>query len=289
MIAALDWKRATDLVFMESVQRRAAAVAQLLALVLLAATLAAVTWRLVPARDTPAPPPARAAAPGGAEQKWNIAQWHLFGVRPAEVPVGSVESLPETNLNLLLRGVVATSPDGKGGGAIIGVPNGAEDYYALDARLPGGAVLSEVYPDRVVLNRGGRLETLRLPREVLENGPPPDARAEAEAGGDQAPSLRQYRDMLVSNPQQFSDLVKVAPRSEGGRFIGYEIQSGRDQALFDRLGLAPGDVVTSVNGISLDSPAKALGILRTLVGADDVRVDILRNGVPESLVISVQD
>jgi general secretion pathway protein C len=284
MNLAIDWKRATDLLLLDSVQRRAVVIAQLVALMLLAATLASLTWRFAPSAETPPPPPASAVASGTAEQNWNIAQWHLFGVKPAGAQVGSA-ALPETNLNLVLRGVIATSRDGKGGGAIIGVPNGNEDYYPVNARLPGGAVLSEVYPDRVVLDRGGRLETLRLPRDVLDSGG-----GETTLTADTPPiSLRQYRDMLVTNPQQFSDMVKVAPKTDGGRFIGYEIQSGKDQALFDRLGLAPGDVVTAVNGITLDSPAKAVGILRTLVGTEDVRVDILRGGVPESLTISLRE
>lgn len=283
---AIDWKRALDLFLQDAFQRRAAMAVQLLALVLLAATLANLTWRLIPAGKEPIVPAAQTPVAGAAHPSQNIAQWHLFGVKPAGLPTGSVESLPETNLNLTLRGVIATSPDGKGGGAIIGVPSGTEDYYPLNAQLPGGAVLAEVYPDRVVLDRGGRLETLRLPRDTLQSAGPEEGQQTQLEG---APSLRQYRDMLVTNPQQFADMVKVAPRSEGGRFIGYEIQSGRDAALFDRLGLAPGDVVTAVNGITLDSPAKAMGILRTLSGSEDVRVDIVRNGVPESLTISLRD
>jgi general secretion pathway protein C len=284
MNLAFDWKRTIDLFFLDSVQRRLVPIAQLLALALLATSLAGLTWRLVPTgEESTMPLPARPAATG-ERPSWNIEQWHLFGQKPAGVQAGGVESLPETNLNLLLRGVFATSPDGKGGGAIIAVPNGQEDYYPLNARLPGGAVLAEVYPDRVILDRGGRLETLRLPKTVLKSSDEPTGE---ESGGEV--SLRQYRDMLVSDPQRLADVVKISPRNEGNRFIGYEIQSGRDAALFDRLGLAPGDVVTAVNGIALDSPTKALGVLRTLAGSEDVRVDLIRNGVPETVNISLRD
>jgi general secretion pathway protein C len=53
------------------------------------------------------------------------------------------------------------------------------------------------------------------------------------------------------------------------------------------MGLAPGDVVTSVNGVKLDSPAKALSLLRGLSSADEVRLEIERGGVPQSLIVNI--
>lgn len=310
MNISLDWKKGVDLFFTDTVQRRTILIVQLLLLALLAATLAGLTWRLLAdgqAQVAPPPMPRPAAAPaeGPGGRNWNIAQWHLFGVRPpqASAQPAAVEALPETRLNLVLRGVIAAS-DGEGSGAIIGAPNGQESFYGLEARLPGGAVLREVFPDRVVLERSGRRETLRLPRESLEGtaaAPPAAAPGAAPfagpaAGAAQEPqfqqpelTLGQYREIALSNPQQLADVVRVAPRNDGGRFVGYEVQPGRDPALLDRLGLMPGDVVTSVNGIGLDTPARALGILRSLTGANEVRIEVQRSGVPQTLFVNVQD
>lgn len=302
MRIAIDWKKGLDLFFTDTVQHRASQVVLVIVLILLAAILAQLTWKLVPGPDPQsfAPPvPTSAPASASAEQRqWNIAQWHLFGIKPEQARIDvPVESLPETTLNLVLRGVIAASGAGEDSGAIIGAPSGIDTFYAVNARLPGGATLKEVHADRVVLDRGGRLETLRLPKESIDGGAPPARGASARSSAparETAPlpesrTLQEYRDIALTNPQQLSDVVNISPKSQDGRFIGYEVQPGRDPGLLDRVGLIPGDVVTSVNGIALDTPARALSVLRTLQGADQVRIDYQRDGVPQSATVSVND
>lgn len=304
MNVSLDWKKGVDLFFTEGVQRRAVFVVQLLLLLLLAAALARLTWLLLDDGGAPtAAPPVLAStaavAPATAGRSWNIARWSLFGVKPAQVvQQPTLESLPETRLNLTLRGVVA-AVGGEGGGAIISAPGRDETFYAVTTQVPGGAVLKEVYPDRVVLERGGRLETLRLPRERLEGAaaaaslPVSQPAPVVAAGPVTAPApeltLGQYRELALSNPQQLSEVVRIAPRNDSGRFVGYEVQPGRDPGLLNRLGLVPGDVVTSVNGIGVDTPARALGILRSLTTTDEIRIEVQREGVAQTLFVNVRE
>lgn len=145
--------------------------------------LARLTWQLVPAPDVP-PAPATPAnvvpsAPAAPERDRpsaaNIAGWHLFGqADPGTGPgVGGGRAAPidapETRLNLTLRGLFATE-DPERARAIIAAPNGEERSYRVEDELPGGAELSAIYADRIILQRNGRYETLRLPRESLEGG-----------------------------------------------------------------------------------------------------------------------
>lgn len=307
MKPAWDWKKAWDLFLLDTVQRRLIGVVQIGLALLLALALAELTWKMIPAPvQGPVPPTdvAAVARPGAAVAGaiWDLARWHLFGEKGAGGAAPSVESLPETQLNLTLSGVIA-SGSVTGGGAIIAAPGGGEAFYAINAQLPGGAVLKEVHPDRVVLERNGRLETLRLPKEALggdlggggqgggpvsATSPRTPAASRAATGGAAPPAtLREYRDLVVNDPQGAGNLVQINPKSADGRFVGYELQPGQDAALLSRMGLAPGDIVTSVNGIKLDSPAKALGLLRGLSNAEEIRLDIERGGVPQSLIVNV--
>ena len=102
-------------------------------------------------------------------------------------------------------------------------------------------------------------------------------------------TLGQYRELALSNPQQLSEVVRIAPRNDSGRFVGYEVQPGRDPGLLNRLGLVPGDVVTSVNGIGVDTPARALGILRSLTTTDEIRIEVQREGVAQTLFVNVRE
>ncbi len=299
----LDWRKAAEFLAQEELVRRLALGVNLLLVLSLAAVLAELTWKLVPAPPVEAPPvdmgldmegagPASGSAATGRpapQAAGGIAGLHLFGAKPASRPAAQPrpEVVPETRLQLVLRGVFA-SDDPEAAGAIVAERNGRESFYGVGDKLPGGAILQAVYPDRIVLLRGGRLETLRMPREGSGGAGArrTTSRAPAPAAASGA-SLREYRDMLLNNPQQFADKVRYRPYTEGGRMRGYEIQPGRDAGFLTRFGLQPGDVVTSVNGITLNSPAKGLSILRSLAKTDRVRVEILRNGIPQTIDLNV--
>jgi len=68
--------------------------------------------------------------------------------------------------------------------------------------------------------------------------------------------------------------------------IGFQLQPGKDAGFLQRFGLQPGDILTSVNGIQLDSPIRALEVIRELGEAGQVSVEVLRDDIPQSFVFS---
>lgn len=93
----------------------------------------------------------------------DIASYALFGAANSNpTPVQQTENLPETKLRLTLTGVSASS-DTKSARALIEGPDRNTESYAIGDTVPGNATLHEVHPDRVVLSRGGKLETLGFP------------------------------------------------------------------------------------------------------------------------------
>lgn len=269
-------------------------------LVLVAAlgdALAGLTWQLLPGwhyiePDIPAIT-SRAATTSPAESaRPGLEKWHLFGIADARAPRAATrpEQMPETKLRLTLRGIMAGDTP-VSGGAIIAAASGREQFYAIGSDVPGGAVLREVYADRVVLERNQQLETLRLPKESLDSGGSGATRQSSllpPAAGPRK-TLRDYRDELLTNPQNLVGLIRAVPAVENGRMQGYRVSPGRDASLFQRYGLQPGDVVTAVNGIALDNPAGALAVMRSLSSRDQLRISVLRNGRPMALSFSLDD
>ena len=95
----------------------------------------------------------------------------LFGTASQEGSAGPVETenLPETNLRLFLRGVMAA--DGEfPGSALIEDQKGNTEAYPVDDELPGNAKLRSVHANRVVIERGGKLENLFFPEEENRSG-----------------------------------------------------------------------------------------------------------------------
>ncbi|WP_166263647.1 type II secretion system protein N [Marinobacter caseinilyticus] len=101
----------------------------------------------------------------------DLSSLNLFGSsdgvgEPQEV---DTENLPETNLRIFLRGVLAA--DGEyPASALIEDSEGKTDAYVVGNDLPGGAKLRSVHPRRVILDRGGKLENLYFPETDDSSG-----------------------------------------------------------------------------------------------------------------------
>ncbi|HFD81155.1 MAG TPA: type II secretion system protein GspC [Gammaproteobacteria bacterium] len=265
----------------------------------LAWLLAGLVWMLVPEPESgnaagmvPATAmPVKAKEAPAQEQR--IVQTHLFGEVTKEPAVRKAKpvEVPETRLNLSLRGVFASDEPGQAR-AIIGDPGGKEDSYAVGDPLPGGARLAEIYPDRIILERNGRFETLRLPKDRDLTRPRSVShrsarRLENTGNGSRAAAFSRYRDEIRKNPSAFMDYVRATPARQGGKFIGFRLAAGRQRGALRELGLQPGDIVTAINGVTIDSPAKGMKAMQALGEGDTVSVTLLRGGQETSMSLSL--
>lgn len=277
----------------------------LLMIVLLAQSLAQLTWQVLPSQPVePLTMPSMSAQPNTGQARntdiSRIAQWHLFGtVQKVALKTAVATEAPDTRLNLKLRGLLA-STDPVAARAIIADGKGVEEAYKVGQKLPGNAVLREIYADRVILEYRGRLEALRLPKDsdasaMVSRKSTSSTRGRnrgvTQAGtADNAALLRQYRDALINRPQSLMNLVNASPVTDKatGRLKGYRLRPGKDRKLLGRFGLKSGDVVTGVNGVTLDNPIKALEIMRDLSTSTSVTLDVERNGVMQSFAFQVE-
>lgn len=260
----------------------------------LAATAADLTWRLLPEGDGRAGEPAgRSTARPAARSEQRllpVADLNLFGVADAGTQASSMEA-PETRLNLTLHGVLATLPP-MVSLAIIAAAGGVEEHYHVGDPLPGGAVLEQVLPDRVILKRNGRLESLYLPRDASPEGGAPmtgDRAGAAQAGGrgalDVGTRLGEYRERILKDPQEALTLARVQPVMEDGKLKGYKLTPNKEKQLFDAAGLRPGDVVTSVNGVLLNDPATVSQVMGEISTAGELSLTLDREGRQETVVV----
>lgn len=292
--------------------------------ILLANNLASLTWLMVPSKPVVPVPVTPTAIGANATSTTNVVNtgnsgmqvsgWHLFGVVPKDEPKPVVapppvipQEAPDTTLHLTLKGVVA-SRDMMSAWAIIADRMGNEENYGVDDPLPDGAVLKEIYSDRIILLHNGRFETLRLPENDMsgvQTESPVSRRANNRRSSQSTPTrttqvptgavnhlsyeasqvVKSYKEKLLSDPQSVMNTLRAEPYRQGGQLKGYRIFPGQDKQLFGQVGLEPGDVVTAVNGIELDSPLKGLEVMQTITDATEVSVNVLRNGVTQTYVV----
>lgn len=259
-----------------------------LLILLLAWLLADFTWSLIPRKSSQSvttATPATAVRP--QLEAAQVADRHLFGTASVQ---GNASNAPDTTLNLTLHGIVAgkRASDSR---ALI-VANGDEEPYAIGAQLPGGAVIRSIYPDRVLLERNGQLEALRLPRDDSNGvggdaGPQPSMAVQRRAMMPGPQSLGQLRQEIANNPQRLMDVVRAMPVMDHGKLTGYRIYPAGNPSMFNQLGLRPGDVVTAVNGIPLTDPAQSMRVLSSLKTTEQVSVNLTRNGQQQTQVLQM--
>jgi len=261
--------------------------------ILLGRALADLVWALVPvpeaARWRPPPPPAD-SRPAQAVDVNAIANAGLFGrYQAAPASEASLLNAPETPLSLTLLGLLADDRE-QYSRALIATQGGDERAYAIGDDVARGVMLQAIFPDRVILSRGGRLETLRLDRDKPGSGgtyeaPPPVAAAPDDSGAGQ--QLARVRDEVLRDPAKASEYVRVQPANVGGQLKGYRVYPGRDRSAFTSAGLRPGDLITAVNGVQLDDPAKALQLLGDLSQAGQVNLVVERGGQSQNISINL--
>jgi general secretion pathway protein C len=266
----------------------------LLLVIAIAWQLARIVWMLVPGSPTDdaitvSPGERRAAAAADARTDGvdveAIAAAHLFGEAGSDAPPPreTVAELAETRLNLSLKGTLAADDAGQSI-AIIADTRNEEKIYSIDDTVVPGTTPHAVYTDRVVLNRSGVLEVLRLPQDFPPSSQPVRRAAPAVSRTTEAnPSIQE---VVSANATKLADLIRPTPYFVAGQQQGYRVYPGRDRRQFAALGLRPGDLIKEIDGAALTDPQQAMQIFQNLGSADQVSVTVERNGQPEVLVLS---
>ena len=212
---------------------------------------------------------------------------HLFGVAVADPALQDPEHAPQSSANLLLAGTIATQ-DPKRGVAIISDAGSPAKVYSVGERI-GGASLHSVYLDHVILDRGGALETLLMPRQI-----PPSSRAAAAlrhpaADPRTAAAVDNIRRMVQQDPGILDQVMRTVPSYDNaaGKLRGFRAYPGRNRAIFSKLGLKAGDLVTAVNGTPLDDPQRSQDVFNTIQTSDHVTVTIERSGQKQDITLNI--
>jgi general secretion pathway protein C len=285
--------------------RRVIMVVNLLLVIWIASRLALLTWSFFAPADEAAPAVVETAAtPVQRNEELDLIRqipgWHLMGVvskQAAPVKEAAPIEAPDTRLKLVLRGALS-SDDPEHARAIIADPRGKEDQYAIGDSLPGNAELSEVHPDRVILKRNGRYETLRLPQDQQQknitlsatNSSLRSAAPQPQARTTPAQRLQAISQRVKQNPVTLYEVVRPVPKQdEAGNIIGYVLQPGRDRELFDLVGLRAGDVVVQINDLKLDNAANSAQALKSVQNGQEVTMTVLRDGQEQVVSFSLPE
>ncbi|MBU2886251.1 type II secretion system protein GspC [Gilvimarinus agarilyticus] len=219
----------------------------------------------------------------------------------------------DTKLSLVLQGVINSS-DSRAARAIIADAKTQQTYGPGDEiKNMRGVKVAKVLDLRVILDNKGQYESLWLYKDqpggqtvARRYTPPADSPSRSRA--DEEDSTAEDQSEQVSGPmrrdtpaakdedtsvsvdqlgQNLSDVVAFnIHRGSDGQIQGYKVRPGRNPAAFEAVGLENGDIVTAVNGTTLDNPGRIMEIYRNLGQTTSASLEVERNG--DIVIIDVE-
>lgn len=213
-----------------------------------------------------------------------VAAAHLFGLAVADATTQDPNNAPLSSANLVLAGTIATQ-DPRRGIAIIS-DGGPSKVYSVGENV-NGATLHSVYLDHVILDRGGTLETLLLPRLLAGGGARTPMRRGVEARTSEA--VENIRRMVQQDPGLLDQVMRTVPSYDNaaGKLRGFRAYPGRNRTIFNKLGLKPGDLVTAINGQPLDDPQHSQEVFNTIQSSNTVTVTVERGGQKQDITLNI--
>jgi len=242
---------------------------ELALLALIAVQAARLVWTLVtpvgPVGDWKGAAPLAAPSDGSALTEFDP----FFRLSAASGPVAV------TSLNLKLYGVREDRATGRGS-AIISLPDGTQQSFAVGDQIMPGVTLAQVGFDNVTISRGGAQEQI-----FLDQSEPAAGAAPATSDGSAPAPTSSIPTPPTPPTPPAASAIQFQARTSGGRVDGLIVNPGGDGGeAFRAAGFERGDVIVAVNGQTVSSVEEARAMLRQSGGQATVIVNRGGRAVP---------
>ncbi|WP_159739391.1 type II secretion system protein GspC [Vibrio atypicus] len=276
------------------VQQRISFTVMALLLVMSAWILGQLVWQPLTSETVTKWQPTRfSAGQTSSPQTVNLTELqnsHLFGEYQEQrqvVTQPKVEDAPKSRLSVVLVGVVtSTNPDKS---LAVIANRGKQATYGIGEVIESTrAKLYQVQKDRVIVDNSGRNETVML-EGLKYSKPEPEKAPQPSSSTAQIPQnkLEQIRDEIRKDAKQIFQYVRMSQVKRDGDVLGYRLSPGKDKALFDSVGLKPGDVATQINGLDLKDSSAMGEIFQSISQMTELTLTVERDGQPYEIYIEL--
>ena len=210
-----------------------------------------------------------------------------------------LENLKQTDLKLRLWGTV--TGQNEGAYAVIEDPKAREQnlYRAGDSIQT--AVVKMILREKVILTVGGNDEILAMEENIGRGGSSRASRRDRSSSSrsserklpvSRAPRKIKLRgsqiEKAMENLGELMEQATLRPHIEDGQSAGISITGIKPNAIFRKMRLRNGDIITGVNGNSIASVEDAVRVVEQLSSGSDIQLQIKRRGREQSLDYSIE-
>ncbi len=179
------------------------------------------------------------------------------------------------------------------------ITKGGEQNIIRVGESIGGYELLRVEDDKVYLSRDGKEYILKLEsnKEQLQrhykivNPVKKHKISKADVIKDSDGIKVVSKSMIqeyTKNMDKIWNNISIAPYKRGGKLNGFKIKYIRRGSIFEKLGLKKGDIITEINGVSLDNMTKPMRIMSEIGNIEHLSIIVLRGENEEELEYEIQ-
>lgn len=191
-------------------------------------------------------------------------------------PIGTDSSVSTIRQPLTLT-AIGRGRNAREGYVDLGVNWTSPQTYRAGAILANGARIAEIYTDYIVLERDDQRTKLYLMGHRPLDAPNRDSPLLFVGGA--APA----RPTVAISHDALTDVMRVTPVYQGDSVHAIEVFANDRSDAFSRLGLEPGDRITSINGERVMDATSAIATLRRLTQGEAMQVTVERQGTLQAL------
>ena len=244
-----------------------------------------------------APSRAKIVARPQSSQSWSqrqaILDRNLFGaqVLSEELPeeIEPDEDLQETRLPLKLLGTISSDDQIVTSAAIENSRKRTHEVVKVGDTLSdfSDVVVFRIDRGRVVLQNGSSREELTMSEDLLASAPVKapikrKPRTSRRKSSDRDKSKKSAKDRLkdladqsgISGAAALFSQARVLPKYKDGAMVGIEISQIEADSFYEEVGLAEGDMLTNINGITIDTPAASQKLLEAFTAQSPILAEV---------------
>jgi general secretion pathway protein C len=201
---------------------------------------------------------------------------------PSQLPLNLIGTLVHSNPEKSLAAIEV-----KGKNQVVSYTPGRE--------IPGVAMIVKVERQKVIFRNLNinRLEYIEMKKDakLAFGGAPIASKGEVKKIDENTFAIK--RDDLLKYTKNLSSILmqaRAVPNRDPstGNINGFRILDMQPGSIYEQLGLQKMDVIRSVDGTAVDSPAKAMELYRALKDSPRVTLQIERNGKAETKTFNIQ-
>jgi general secretion pathway protein C len=212
----------------------------------------------------------------------------------------NLEALKQTDLKLKLWGTVTGQNEGDY--AVIEDAKAREQNLYRAGDTIQNAVVKLILREKVVLKVGENDEILAMEENIGRGRRSPAARRNIRSPSSSSPAarlpvssyprkIRLKADQVEKAMENLGELMEQAtlrPHIEDGQSAGISITGIKPNAIFRKMRLRNGDIITGVNGDAIESVEDAVKVVEQLSSGSDIQLQIKRRGREQSLDYNIE-